>query len=184
MLPLEVGDRPDGDIGVINGHRARRQGLEAQTEQFLRHEEHAFTELVELQVGFELVGVEVVLGLADLLRIEPVVPRLEGELVALGVGDTLHVGDLLTHPRDGGLPDRLHQGHGAFRGASHGVLEPPVRMRRMAEQSRPLGAQLQDLADDRVVVARIAVVAAAHELAPDLLAQVATGGVGEEGLDG
>ena len=184
MLPLEVGDRPDGDIGVINGHRAGRQGLEAQTEQFLRHEEHAFTELVELQVGFELVGVEVVLGLADLLRIEPVVPGLDGDLVALGVRDTLHVGDLFTHPRGGGFPDRFHQFHGPLRGSRHGVLEPPVSMRRVPEQARPLGAELQDLADDRIVVARIAVVAATHELAPHLFAQVATGGVGEEGLDG
>ena len=184
MLAREVADRPDRDIGVVDRYGARCERLEDEAEELLRHEEHAFTELVELQIGLELVGVEVVLGLADLLRIEPVVPGLEGELDALGVGDTLHVGDLLTHPRNGGLPDRLHQRHGAFRGASHGVLETPVRMRRVAEQSRTLGAQLQDLADDRVVVARIAVVAAAHELAPDLLAQVATGGVGEEGLDG
>jgi hypothetical protein len=54
----------------------------------------------------------------------------------------------------------------------------------VAEQPRTLGAQLQHLADPGVVVARVGVVAAVDEAAPDLLAQVATRGVGQERLDG
>ena len=52
----------------------------------------------------------------------------------------------------------------------------------VAEQLGPLGAKLEDLGDDRVVVVGVAVVAAAVVRAPDLLAQVPAVGVGEEGL--
>jgi len=59
-----------------------------------------------------------------------------------------------------------------------------VRVGREAKQARALSAQLQDLPDDRVVVAGITVVATVDEGAPDLFAQIAARGVGEERLDG
>jgi hypothetical protein len=51
------------------------------------------------------------------------------------------------------------------------------------EQLRALGPQGEDLGDQAVVVLHVAVVAAVHERAPRLLAQVAPVRVGEEGLD-
>ena len=53
----------------------------------------------------------------------------------------------------------------------------------VAEQRGPLGAERQDLGDERLGVALVAVVAAGDEVAPDLLAQVAARRVGEERLD-
>jgi hypothetical protein len=58
-----------------------------------------------------------------------------------------------------------------------------MRVCLVAEESRPLGAQLQDLGDQLVVVGGAAAVAAVHEHPPDLLAQRAILGVGQEGLD-
>ena len=55
-------------------------------------------------------------------------------------------------------------------------------VRRVAQQLRALGAQRQDAGDGGVGVVRVAVVAAADERAPDLLAQVAAGRVLEERL--
>jgi hypothetical protein len=100
----------------------------------------------------------------------------------LAVGDGLHVGDLLAHARHGGRPHGLHELHGPLGRASHGVREAPVRVRGIAEQLGALGAQREDLADERVVVGR-AGVAAVDEHAPGALAQVAPGGVGEERVD-
>ena len=88
-------------------------------------------------------------------------------------GERLHVGDFFAHAADGGLPDGFHQLHGALGSLRHGVLEPPVRVRRVAEQLGALGAELEDLGDDRVVVVLVAVVAAVDEHAPRLLAQIA-----------
>ena len=59
-----------------------------------------------------------------------------------------------------------------------------MRVGRKAKQARALGTQLQDFADDRVVVAGIAVIAAVDEGLPNLFAQVAARGVGEERFDG
>ena len=57
-----------------------------------------------------------------------------------------------------------------------------MRVGLEAEELRALGAQGEDLGDRRVVVLRVAVVAPAVVGPPDLLAQVAPLGVGQEGL--
>ena len=101
----------------------------------------------------------------------------------LGVRDRLHVGDLLAHARHRGLPHRLHERHGVFRRLRHLILDPPVRVRRIPEERGALGTELEDLGDDPVVVVRVAVVTAAGEHAPDLLAQVAPRRPGEERID-
>ena len=56
-------------------------------------------------------------------------------------------------------------------------------MRRIPEEACALEPQRQDAGDDDVVVAGVAVVPAAAEGAPDLLAQVASLGVRQERLD-
>jgi hypothetical protein len=58
-----------------------------------------------------------------------------------------------------------------------------VGVRGVAEQLGALGAQREDLGDDRVVVVLAAVVAAADERAPHLLAQIAAVGAVRNGLD-
>ncbi len=55
-----------------------------------------------------------------------------------------------------------------------------MRVRGVAQQRDALGAQAQDLGDDGVVVVLVAVVAAVVVGAPDLLAQVALVGEGQE----
>ena len=174
---------PNAHIGVVHGHGARGEFREAHAEQFARHVEHALPKLLELQIGFQFVGVEVVLRLADFLRVVAIVPGLDADPGALRVGEFLHVGDLFANPQHGRLPHGFHEFHGPFRRSCHRVLETPVRVCRVAQQASPLGAQLQDLADQRVVISRVAVVAAVDESAPDFLAQLTARGVGEEGFD-
>ena len=55
-----------------------------------------------------------------------------------------------------------------------GVCHAPVSMRRIAQELGAFGAQLDDFADGFIGVVGIAVVAAIDELAPHLLAQIAT----------
>ncbi len=188
VLALAVLDLEHADIGMGDRYGAGGNRREVEVEQLPGDPEHPFAQLLELQVRFHLVGVEVVLGGADLLGVEAVVPRLDLDFRravrgALLVGDRLHVGDLLVDSRDRRRPDRLHQPHRVLGRLRHRVLEAPVGMRRVAEQLGPRRTQLQDLRDQLVVVVRVAVVAATHERAPGLLAQVAAGRVLEEGLD-
>ena len=137
-------------------------------EELARHPEHPFAQLFELQVGLDLVLVEVVFRLAHLLRVIAVVPGLD---LDAGAGDGLHVRDLFTDARHRRLPHRLHELHGALGRPGHRVLEAPVGVGLVAEPLGPLRAQLQDLGDERVVVVRVTVVAAAVIRLPHLLAQ-------------
>jgi hypothetical protein len=104
-------------------------------------------------------------------------------LARLPIGDGLHIADLLLDPGDRRRPDRHHQVQGPLRRLRHPVLEAPLGVVLVAEQADPLVAQAQDLGDERVVVVVAAVVAAAVVGAPDLLAQLAVVGVGEERVD-
>src|SRR5215210_6339426 len=84
---------------------------------------------------------------------KPAVARVREEVADMQAladkeGERLHVGDLLADARNGRLPDRLHQLHRALGRLRHRVLDAPVRVRRVAEQLRALGAQLQNLGDD------------------------------------
>ena len=146
---------------------------ESQAVELLGHAERAGDHVVELEVRLELVLVEVVLRLADLLRVVEVVPRLERDFTPSLLRDLLHVRDFLVHARDRRGPHAHHQRLGLLRIVGHRVRHPPVRVRRIAEQLRALGAQLDDLGDRRVGVVRAAVVAAVLERLPHLLAKVA-----------
>ena len=180
---LLVGDLPDLHVRVIHGDRAFLDRREGEAEQLLRHVEHAVAQVVELHVRRDLGLVEVVLVLADFFRVKAVVPRLDLDARAFLVGDGLHVRDFLVDPRRRRRPHGRHERHGAIRVLGHRVLEPPVRVRLVAEELRPLAAQCEDLRDRRVVVRRAAAVAAVHEHAPDLFTQRAVSGVREERLD-
>ncbi len=163
-----------------DGHVLDRRELEA--EELAGHPEHALAQLLELQVGLHLVLVEVVLRLAHLLGVVAVVPGRDLDPGALLVGDRLHVGDLFVDARHRRRPDRLHQLHGPLGASAMAFSRRQWAWVGVAEQPGALGAQLQDLGDDRVVVVGVAVVAAAVVGAPDLLPQVAPVGVGQERL--
>ena len=171
----------DGDVRVVDGHA--RDEREAQAEELARYPERSLPQLVQLEVRLDCVLVEVVLRLADLLRVVAVVPGRDLHARALRVRDRLHVRDLFADPRHRRRPDLFQEGDRPVGRSRHGVLEPPVGVGLEAEQLRPLRPQGQDLGDQPVVVRRSAVVPAVHERPPGLLAQVAPPGVGEEGLD-
>ena len=183
VLALGVGHLPDPHVRMVDGDGPLRHRHELEAEQLFRHPEHALAQLLQLQVGLHVVLVEVVLRLAHLLRVEAVVPGSDADAGLLPVGDRLHIGDLFVDPRHRRLPHRLHQRHRPPGGLGHRVLEPPVRVRGVPEQPRALRPELQDLHDALVVVVLVSVVAPLDEHAPDLLAQVAPGGVGQEGID-
>jgi hypothetical protein len=163
---------------------------------------HRVAHRLELEVRLDRVVVEVVLRLADLLGVEPVVPRRDpaprhrsegsGRLAGglggragrrFGVGDLLHVGDLLARARDRRLPHLHRERERCLRRARHVVVDRPVRVARVAEQARALGAQREDLGDHRAVVVLAGVLAAADPHPPRLLAQIASRRVDQERLD-
>ena len=164
-----VGHFPNADIRMEDGDRAGGDGCEVEAEQLARNEEHRLAQLVELQVGLHLFAIERVLRLANFLRIVAIVPRLDGDVGALGLRQRLHVGDFFLRANDSRAPDGFHQrgrGGGVRR---HVVLQLPVGIGRKAQQVHPLVPQLQDLRDHRVVVMLVAIVAARIVIAPDLL---------------
>ena len=109
--------------------------------------EHAVDELVELKIGLHLGFIEVVLRLTNLLSIEAIVPRRDGDLgrlarLCLGIGDLLHVRDLFMHAGHSGGPDAHHQVHRLRGVLGHGVGHAIVGVGLKAEQNRALLAQL------------------------------------------
>jgi len=80
-------------------------------------------------------------------------------------------GDVAPDPGDGGRPYLEQQSICRLGRGSHGVFDPPVRVRGIAQQRDPFGAQLHDLRDRLLRVVGVAVVAAALESPPDRFAQ-------------
>ena len=179
---LALGPRhlPDRHVGVVGGDLVELGELEPV--ELARRPVHALAQLVELQVGLDLVEIEVVLLLAELLGVVAVVPGLELEPALLGVDQLLHLVHVAVDRRHRRRPHRLHQRQRPLRRARHLRLQAPVRVALVAEQVGPLVAELQDLGDVGVVVGRVAVVPAVHERAVHLLAQPAVRGVREERL--
>ena len=166
------------DVGLEGRHRSLGQLLELEAVQALGHGEGAGADRVQLEVGLQLVLIQVVLGLTHLLGEVEVVPRLDVE-----AGDRLHVGDFLGDAGLGRRPDAVHQGLSIGRGLGHRVLHAQFGVVAVAQELGALVAQLHDLGDGRVGVVGVAVVAAIDELLPDLLAQGPVVGEGQEGID-
>ena len=138
--------------------------------------------LVELEIGFDLGGIEIIFRLADLFRIETIIPGRDGDAGAFAIGDRLHVGDFLLHPGDGGWPDLHHQVHRRCRLFRHRVGHAVVGMGLEAQQLGTLGAQLQDLRDGGVGVIFATIVTAVDIGGIDFLAQIAAGAVFQKRL--
>ena len=176
---LAVGDLEGLHVRMEDRNGPRRQLGELEAIEAVGHVEGAALHRGQLEVGLQVVLIEVVAGFADLLEVVQVIPRLD---VVAGQG--AHLGDLLADARDGRGPDAHHQVHGGLGGPGHGVLHAPVGMGLEAQEAGALGAQAQDLGDGRLGVVGVAVVAALDELAPDLLALGAVVGEGQVRVDG
>jgi len=172
------------DVGVMDGHRSVRDRPEHEAKQPLRREEHPVTEIFQLQVRQDLGLIEVVGRQPHLLGVVAVVPGRDPDAGVLPIGDGLHRGDFLADAGQRRFPHRLHERHRPLRRAGHRMLEPPVGMRRVAEQPRSAGAEHENPRSDGIVVGRAAAVAAADEHPPNPLPNATARCMHEERLDG
>uniref|UniRef100_A0A0N5A0Y1 NAD-specific glutamate dehydrogenase n=1 Tax=Parastrongyloides trichosuri TaxID=131310 RepID=A0A0N5A0Y1_PARTI len=187
VVGVEQADQLAGGLvrDLIGGH-VRLEGrdgplgqrLEDEAVQAFGHVEGGRAHGVQFEVGLQLVLIEVVLRLTHLLGVVEIVPRLD-----VVTGDRLHVGDFLGDAGLGRGPDALHQVHRRGRGLGHRVLHAPFGVVAEAQQLGALLTQGDDTGDGRLGVVGVAVVAALDELAPDLFAQGAVVGEGQEGID-
>ena len=134
--------------------------------------EHCLAHLIELQVRFDLVLVQVELCLPHFLHIKAIIPGLDLDLCTFIVGKRLHVGDFLLNATHRRGPDLFHQFHRVFRRLSHRVLEAPMRMRRISEQLCTFVTKLHDLRDHLIVISRISVISAVDEHSISFFAKV------------
>ena len=169
------------DFGVIRGQIVA--SLEAQAKQALCTVEGRGHHGLELEVGLEFGVVQCIARLAHLLGVVAPVPGGNGDAVTPCIGHGLQgiaFGQGLGARRG---PDPLEQfGHRGGR-ARHAVDQRVVGKVRVPVQPRQLGAQLQDRAHHRVVVASRLELTAARPGVERPLAQVAPFAVGEEGHD-
>ena len=164
-------------------HRKVLADRELQAPELVGDEELGLEHLVELEVGLELVLIEVEARLADFLGVVAPVPSLQLVLAALGIDQRLHVGALLEGALAGRLPDPLDQIARCGRGLRHAVGEHEVGVGRKAEQLGALGAQRHHLGDDLAVVPLVAIGTAGGPGLEGLLAQLAVIAQLQEGLD-
>ncbi len=163
---------PNANIRM--GHGNIRDRRKVEIKELAGDPEDALAQLLELQVWFDFVLVQIEFRLAHFLHVVTIIPWFDLDLRAFLVGERLHVCNFLVDARDRRLPNGFHQLHRLFRSFCHRILETPVRVCRVAEQLRAFGAQLKNLGDDRVVVVFAAVVAAIDEHAPRFFTQIAT----------
>ena len=140
-------------------------------------EDAVFEHVVHLEVGLDLLFVEIVFGFAHLLGIDFPVKRLELESALLLVDDFLNVFgfDGSTGGRSG--DDGVHELQGRFRRSRHLVVDLPCGKVGIAEQLGLLGAKLGDLGDGVAGVVGIAVLGTVPGIAEERLAGLAVGQV-------
>ena len=179
-----VFDLPYPHVRVVDRHRAFCHRFEVEIEDFTCDEEHRLAELIQLQILFDLVRIEVVFGSTHFFGIETVVPGLDHDICAFGIRNGLHISDFLCNTCNGRGPDCLQQSHGTFRGLRHAVLQTPLRVVVIAQQLDTLVTQLQDFLDELVIVELIAIVAPTVVIPPDPFSQDAIVRIGQEWIHG
>ena len=168
-LDLRVVDLDTGDL------------LELQPVELIAEGEDPLLDVVQLKVGPQLLLFEGVLLFANLLGIVPPVPGGDSEAPLLAVYDGLHLLDLFLRLGDGVLPEPLQKGFDVPGGLGHVRFQDEIGEGGFPEELRPLPTQDDDLLDDLLVVAAVAVIAP-HEVGPvHLLSQFPVLGVGQEG---
>ena len=179
--PLGVEHLVDLHVRVVGAHIRPR--LEAHAEEALGAVEQGLDHALQREIGLHLGIVDVVAGLAHLLR--PVAP-------IPGFGLALHA--MAAHHRDQGLalplgrrqralPDLAQQLAHRLLATGHAVGQHVVGVVVEAVLARLGIAQHQDALDQRPVVGFTRHLAAPAPGPPGLLAQVAPVGVGQKGFD-
>ncbi len=192
-LPREIVEieYPDDLFAALHFERAHlrlehwyRAGIlgEGHAVELVRHFEHRVDHIVELEIRFDLGFIEIIFRLADLLCIEAIVPRLDGNSCAFGIRHFLHVSDFFPNPGNRGWPDLHHQIHRRIRIFRHGVSHTVMGVTFKAQQFGPVRPQFQDFGDRHVGVIRITIVAAVDIGVVNLFAKVAAGRILQEGL--
>jgi hypothetical protein len=126
-------------VRVVDGYVVSR--LECDTEQLSRNFEGRLANALKLQVVLDGRLVELVSGLAKLLRIEPPVPGFEAEVTALGIDQRLELGTLHLCPGQGRLPELVQQFVDLLRTLGHVPLEHEVGVGLVSQEFRTLGPQ-------------------------------------------
>ena len=147
-------------------------------------EDPVLEDAFEIEVGPDLRLVEVVLGLAHLLRVEVPVRRGDLEAALRGVDLLLDRGRLAARLRGRRRHEAGQQLLRVRRRLRHLVVEHVVRPRREPEELRLLGPQSRQLHDRGLRVVGPAVVAARHRGREDALAEGAVLERGERRLLG
>src|SRR5262249_45575630 len=153
-----VAHLPDLDIGMPA--RDVAAALEREPEQLISRVERSLDDVVQLEIGLHLALVDIALALAQLLGVVAPIPGRELEIAALLRNERLHGIAVDERARARGLPYPLQQIAHRLRRLRHRVVELVVREALVAEQPRALGAQRQNLGDDRLVVGLAIAVAA------------------------
>ncbi len=149
----------------------RRKG---EIEELAGNEKHCIPDLVELQILFHLVGVQVITLFSDLFHVVAIIPWFDRYFCAFFICQSLHIADLFFYTFDGGCPYCFQELHCTFGRFGHRIFKPPMGMRLIAEHFCPLSTKLEDFGDRRVVIGRTAAVATINEHLPDLFPKVST----------
>ena len=129
---LAVADFPHPHVRREQRHRSG-DFLEAEAIQFFSRPVGSIDDVIQLEIRLELSLVEIIARLAHFFGVKAVIPGLDGKLGLVAIGNLLHVGDFLRHPRNRRRPDAHHQRGGRCGGLCHRVLHAPVGMRRKTQ---------------------------------------------------
>ena len=177
MVAFGILDVVDLDIGMILGRVGHR--LESEAVELVGHGEDTLGNGIDGEVGTDCILVEIVFLLTHLLGEVAVVPGLDLEGVAHGVGERLHLSHFLGHLSLGGLPDAEQQLLGSLRSGSHLVGSHERSEIGEAHDGSFLGAGFDDLLNDGEIVV-VAALSVAGVSAPHFLAEVAVVGILED----
>ena len=112
--------------------------------------------IVQFEIRLDLLLVEIVFGLANLLGVEPPVPRLELEAAIPLIDNGLDILGFAGGPRRRWRHQRVQELQGRFRRLGHLVFDLPGRKIRTAKQLAFLRAKLGNLRDGVTSVVGIA----------------------------
>ena len=171
MLAGGVAHLPDPHVLVPDWDAV--SAFEGEPEQAVRRVEGGLDDALELKVWLDRGLLDVAADLAQLFRVIAPVPGRQGEVVSFLLHQRLQRVAIGKRMAMRGGPHAIEQCAHRLRRLGHGVVEPVMSKRGIAEQTRALDAQSQHLGDDRLVVGCAAAIAPRHPGLESFLAQVA-----------